>query len=269
MIAIGERINGMFTDIKNAIAAQDKGPVQMWAKKQLEHGADYLDVNVGTASKTPAETIKWLVQAIAEAVPDAPIALDSPKMEVMKAGLEACKQSGIKKILINSTTGQMDKLQAYFPLVNEYNASIITLAMDERGIPKDVDYRVEVGATIIATAMEFGIDPERIFLDPICMPVKHAQVQQPFILEAVRQFTMICDPRPHITCGLSNTGQGTLKKELVNATILALLIGAGLDSAIVDVCDEHLMHSMITTELLLGNAIYSDDYIKAYMQRAR
>lgn len=269
MIAIGERINGMFTDIKNGIADGNKEPVQMWAKKQLEHGADYLDVNVGTASKTPADTMKWLVEAIAGAVPDAPIAIDSPKMEVMKAGLEACKNSGITKILINSTTGQADKLAEYFPLANEYNASIITLAMDERGIPRDVDYRVEVAAMIIATAMENGIDPERIFLDPICMPVKHAQEQQNHIMEAIRQFTMICDPRPHITCGLSNTGQGAQEKHLVNRTILSMLITAGLDSAIVDVCDTELMNSAITTELLMNKAIYSDDYIKAYMQRAR
>ncbi|MEW6201692.1 MAG: dihydropteroate synthase [bacterium] len=269
MIAIGERINGMFTDIKRAIEEGDKEPVKKWAVRQIEAGADYLDVNAGAASKKPSETIKWLVECIKEALPDAPIAIDSPRAEVMKAGLEACRENGIKKMLINSTTGQREKLEYNFGLAREFGAAVICLTMDQRGIPKDVDYRVEVAATHVATAMEYDIPVENIFLDPIAMPVKHAQDQIKHIMEAIRQFTLICSPQPHIVVGLSNVGQGTTQKELVNRTFLVLGIMNGLDAAIVDVCDAELMNAAITAELLLNKQVYSDDFIKAYMSRAR
>ena len=269
MIAIGERINGMFTDIKNAIVDKDKEPVKKWAVKQLEAGADYLDVNAGAASKSPADATKWLVECIKEATPNAAIAIDSPRHEVMKAGLEACRANDVKKILINSTTGQREKLDVNLGFAREFGASIICLTMDQRGIPKDVDYRVELAATHVATAMEFDIPCENIFLDPIAMPVKHAQDQIKHIMEAIRQFTLICSPPPHIVVGLSNVGQGTTQKELVNRTFLIMGILNGLDAAIVDVCDTELMNAAITAELLLNKQVYSDDFIKAYMSRAR
>ncbi|MEW5947211.1 MAG: dihydropteroate synthase [bacterium] len=269
MIAIGERINGMFTDIKNAIAEKDGEPVKRWALRQLEAGADYLDVNVGTASKTPADAVKWLVERVAEAAPNAAVAIDSPKHEVMKAGLQACRDSGIAKTMINSTTGQREKLEVNFGLAKEYGASVICLTMDQRGIPNDVDYRVEAAANIMAAAMEFELPTESILLDPIAMPVKHAQEKIGFIFEAIRQFTLICSPPPHIVVGLSNTGQGTTQKELVNRTFLVMAILNGLDAAILDVCDAELMHAAITAELILNKQVYSDDFIKAYMSRAR
>lgn len=262
MILIGERINGQFKDMREAIQTNNAEIIKKWAIKQAEAGADYLDVNTGTATATPKDTIAWMINTVLDTI-NIPIAIDSPKLEVVESGLKVCKERGAK-VLINSTTGQREKLEKYFPLAKEYDASIICLTMDERGIPKDVNMRVEVAANIIATAMEYDIPIEKIFLDPIALPVKHAQQQIIHIFEAVKNFMLISSPAPHIVVGLSNVGQGTLEKELVNRTFLVMGMINGLDAAIVDVCDEELVNAVITTELILNKQIYSDSFLQAY-----
>lgn len=267
MIAIGERINGMFEDVKQAIAAQDAGVIQDLATRQTECGATFLDVNVGTAAADQEGTMQWLVETI-QSTCDTPLALDSQKINVIEAGLKVCNTE--KGVLLNSTplNKKTDEeiLNKYIDLAKANNGSIVALTMDKNGIPQNVDTRVEIAAMIVAEADGMDFPADRIFIDPIILPVNvpDAQTQPGYILQTMNQITMISDPPPHMTVGLSNISQGTAQRSLINRIFLVMALSAGLDSAIVDVFDTDLMDAVATAEVLLNKQIYSDDFIKAY-----
>ncbi|KPJ61844.1 MAG: hypothetical protein AMS15_05690 [Planctomycetes bacterium DG_23] len=258
MIAIGERINGMYEDVKKAIAEKDPGPVQDLARRQTEAGAKFLDINVGTAAADREAAMRWLVQVAQETV-DTPLSIDSTNFDVVCAGVEAAKNP----VLINSTKGEPALLEKFVPLAVEKNAQLVALTMDSRGVPADVNTRVEIAATVVTFALEKGLDPSRLFIDPIILPINVAQDQPQKILEAMQQIRMLSDPAPHIVVGLSNVSQSTKVRSLLNRTFLVMALAAGLDAAIVDVFDKELMDAAITAEIILNKSIYSDDYLRA------
>lgn len=262
MIIIGERINGMFKLVKEAIQTRDASAIQTLAKRQLAEGADMLDINVGTATADPVDAMKWLVNVVRE-VTDAPLSIDSANYETMKAGLEAC--SGAK--MINSTTGEDGMLRRLLGLANEHHASIVALCIDENGVPVDVDGRCEVAMKILATAMEYDLPMNDLYIDPIILPVKAEQKGPGLVLESIHQLGMLADPSPHFVIGLSNLSQGADERKLINRIFLAMAIGAGLDAAILDPLDTELVDALITAEMLMNRSIYSDSFLKAYRQR--
>ncbi|TES84639.1 methyltetrahydrofolate--corrinoid methyltransferase, partial [Candidatus Aerophobetes bacterium] len=148
MIIIGERINGGFKDIAQAVKEKDKSVIEKWAKRQTEAGADYVDVNIGAVSNK-VEDFLWMIETTQNAV-DTPISIDSNKLEFVKRALETC----IKEPIINSTTAHEEKLEQLVPLAVEHNASLIGVCMDEKGSPQDVNRRVELGAKIFVSATE-------------------------------------------------------------------------------------------------------------------
>ncbi|HDY66527.1 MAG TPA: methyltetrahydrofolate--corrinoid methyltransferase [Candidatus Scalindua sp.] len=258
MITIGERINGMFRDVKNAIKDKNASVIQEIAKKQTEAGATYLDINVGTAAADQLDAMRWLVEVTQEAV-KTPLALDSQKLEVIKAGLEVVKN----EVMINSAQGEPEALDEYMPLAKEHNAALICLTMNKAGVPQNVDTRIEIAATIVEKATEHGMDMEKIFIDPIILPVNVDQKQPAYMLEVFSQVKLLSDPPPHITVGLSNFSQGTKEKSLLNRTMLIMAIAAGLDTALMDVLDKDLMDTAICAEMILNKQIYSDSFLKA------
>ncbi|MHB9130855.1 MAG: dihydropteroate synthase [Armatimonadota bacterium] len=262
MNIIGERINGMFKAVKQAIEERDQQAIQDLALRQLAEGADMLDINVGTAAANPIDAMDWLVKTVRE-VTNAPLSIDSPSFETVKAGLEAC--TGAK--MINSTTGQETELDKFLPLAKEHDAAVVALCIDENGVPVDVDGRVEIAFRVIAKAMEYDIATDKLFIDPIVLPVKAEQKGPGLVLQSISQFAALSDPAPHIVIGLSNLSQGAVDRKLINRTFLTMAIGVGLDAAIVDPLDVELMDAMIAAELLMNKAIYSDSFLKAYRQR--
>jgi len=260
VVIIGERINGMFRAVGQAIRDHDAEAIQKLARAQVAAGANYLDVNVGPAAAEPLEAMVWLVNAIQEAT-DAPLAIDSPKVEVIEAGLAACKNGA----MINSTDARSAKLQPLMALAQKYDCPIIGLTMDDRGIPGDASGRAEMAMQIVAAAMETGVPTDRVYLDPLILPINCAQEGAGEVLEAIRQCKLLCDPPPKTVLGLSNVSQGSKYRELINRTYLIMALAAGLDAAIVDALDTELVNSMITAEMLLNKNIYCDDYIKAYL----
>ena len=110
--------------------------------------------------------------------------------------------------------------------------------------------------------MELGIEPQRVFLDPIVMPLKFMQEQAKEVLEAVRQFLLFSDPPPHIVCGLANISSGTTQKKLINRIFLAMAIASGMDAAICDVMDTELVNAALTAELAMNREIYADSYVQ-------
>jgi 5-methyltetrahydrofolate corrinoid/iron sulfur protein methyltransferase len=269
MILIGERINGMFTDVKQAIADGDKKVIQDLAAKQTAAGATYLDVNVGTAAADQITTMKWLVETIQETCSTS-ICLDSQKPDVIAAGLEVINADN--GVLLNSTPlnkkSDAEVLDKYIEMAEQAGpkANIIALTMDKNGVPQDTDTRVAIAAEIVEKAMEKGFDTQRIFIDPIILPVKvpNAQTQPGNILDAMEQIRYLADPAPHMTIGLSNLSQGTTERSLINRIFLAMAVSRGLDSAIVEVLDTELMNALATAEMLMNKQIYSDSYLKIY-----
>jgi 5-methyltetrahydrofolate corrinoid/iron sulfur protein methyltransferase len=259
MLIIGERINGMFKNVRQAIQEKHKATIQDLAKKQIVAGARMLDVNVGPAAADDVTAMEWLVSTIQE-VTDIPLAIDSPKPPVIEAGLKLCQ----KKALINSTTGEQAKLEALIALAKKYGAGLLGLCMDEKGIPNSVQGRLEIGMKILATAMEAGLATNDVHLDPVILPVKFAQDQIGNMLETIRELKKLSDPPPQTVVGLSNVSQGCLDRPLVNRTALVMALANGLDEAIADPLDTALMDSMITAELLLNKFIYCESYLSAY-----
>jgi len=262
MFVIGERINGMYTDIKKAIQTKDTGPVQYHAMDQIKRGANALDINVGPATTDKEGAMVWLVEAVRE-VTDVPLSVDTAKFEAMKAGVAATGGSAI----LNSTKGDEKSLDIYLPLAKEHDASVIILCIDEKGVPSNVDGRLEIAMKALAKAMEYEIDIDKIIIDPIVLPVNVAQAQPAIVLQAIREIRQLSDPSPHIINGLSNISQKCSNTKLINRTFLAMCIGNGMDMVIADATDKELMDTMITAELLMNKSIYCDSFLEAYYSK--
>ena len=259
MSVIGERINGMFTDVKKAIQAQDPAPIQQLARDQVAAGANALDINVGPASSDKLGAMRWLVEITKEVV-DVPLCIDTTNAEVMKAGLEAAEGNAI----INSTTGEEERMEKIVPLATEYDCPLIGLTIDAEGVPRDANGRMEVAMRIVQACMEQGIAMTDLYIDAVILPVNALQQVPQEVLNTLRMCKALSDPPPQTVIGLSNVSQGALHRELINRIYLVMALANGLDAAIMDPLDTELMDAAITAEVLLNRSVYCDDFLKAY-----
>jgi len=258
MFVIGERINGMFEDVKQAIRQKDPKVIQNLAKRQLAAGASALDVNVGPATSDVHGAMLWLVETI-RSVTDAPLAIDTAKWEIMAAIIP--KVSGAK--ILNSSKADTDIATQYMGLAKEHDAAVIGLTLDAGGVPGNVEKRVELGVQLITLAMDAGLNMDKLFIDPIILPVNVAPKNPAHCMQAMVQLRAFADPPPHLVLGLSNVSQRCRKRGLINRTYLAMAIAHGLDAAIMDPLDTDLMNAAITAELLMEKMIYCDSYLAA------
>ncbi len=258
MLVISERLNGQFKSVGKAIDERDKKALQDLALEQVKLGANLLDVNTGPGRDDPAGDVVWMVETIQE-VTDLPLCIDTPKPEAMEAGLKAAKG----KIMINSTTAEVAKMDKLFPLAGQYNAEIIALTLDEKGIPNDAPSRGEMALTMITKAMEHGIPTDNIYLDPLILPIGAAQDQGNKVLESLDMFKTLCEPAPKTVVGLSNISNNTKQRPLINRTYLVMLMAHGLDAAIMDPGDQELMNAVKASEILLNKKLYADDFLRS------
>jgi 5-methyltetrahydrofolate corrinoid/iron sulfur protein methyltransferase len=258
---IGERINGMFADVKKAIREEDGKVIQDLAKRQMAAGATALDVNVGPAARDDKGAMLWLVEQI-RAVTDAPVAIDTAKWAVMSA---VVPQVPGDKIL-NSSKADPEIVAQYVGLAAEHGAGLIGLTIDADGVPGNVDKRVELGAQILTIALEGGLGMDKLFIDPIILPVNVSPKNPGHCMQAIGQIKAFADPPPHLMLGLSNVSQRCSNRELINRTYLAMAVAHGMDAAIMDPLDTELMDTAITAELLLEKMIYCDSYLQAARQ---
>jgi 5-methyltetrahydrofolate corrinoid/iron sulfur protein methyltransferase len=257
MLVISERVNGMFRKVAKAIEKRDSEFIQKLAQEQVACGAQMLDVCTGPGIDEPEEVMKWLVNSVQEVV-DVPLAIDTPKVEVMEAGIKACKQ----KALINSTTAEEKKMSALFPLAKEYGCDVICLTLDEKGVSSETATRAECAMLIITKAMEHDLTPENIYLDPLILPMCAAQDQGAKVLEALDVFKTLCDPPPKTVVGLSNISNNAKNRPLINRTYLIMLLAHGLSAAVLDPTDKELMEAIKTSDILLNEKLYCDDFLK-------
>ncbi|MFQ5910155.1 MAG: dihydropteroate synthase [Thermoplasmata archaeon] len=257
MIVISERVNGLFKSVSKAIDNRDAEILQNLAREQVAAGADILDLNTGPGVDDPAGIMKWMVETVQDAV-DVQLSIDTPNVQAMEAGITAAKD----KVLMNSTTAEDAKMEKLFPLASNYDSEIICLTLDEGGIPNDANSRAEFAMKMVAKAMEFGISTDRLYLDPLVLPVGAAQDQGLKVLEALGMFKAIADPAPKTVVGLSNVSNNTKERPLLNRTYLVMLLAYGLDAAIMDPSDEELMNVAKASEILLNKRLYADDFLR-------
>jgi 5-methyltetrahydrofolate corrinoid/iron sulfur protein methyltransferase len=238
MLVIGEKVNIMGAATGPAMKDRDKGPIQEMALRQVENGADILDINLGPATKGGAEMMQFVVEAVQE-VTDTRLCLDTMNAEAMEAGLKVCKTQAV----INSASAERAKLETFLPLAKTYEAEIIGLAMTEAGVSRDAEERLMAASTIMMAMMEFDVPLDRLYLDPLLMPIGVAQNQAPESIMAIDMFKQLNDPPLKSVVGLSNIYNGVAErvKTPLATALLGLLIPAGLTAAIMDADDPRQM----------------------------
>ena len=250
MLVIGEKVNIMSKSVGSAMKERDPGPIQEMAVRQVEAGANILDVNLGPATKNGPEMMEYVVDVVQEAVPGVRLCLDTMNPEAMAAGLKKCKEQP----LINSTSAERARLETFLPLAKEYEAEIIGLAMTEAGVSRDANERLMAATDIMGAMMEFDVPLDRVYLDPLLLPVAVAQQQAMEAMEAIAMFKQLNDPPLKTVVGLSNIYNGCPEsvKSPLAAAFLSLLIPAGLDAAIMDPDDTLQMAVVNQDETVLA-----------------
>jgi 5-methyltetrahydrofolate corrinoid/iron sulfur protein methyltransferase len=242
MLVIGECLQIISRAVRTAIEERDKGFIQDLAKRQVEKGAQMLDLNIGPQKKAGPEVMDWLVNTVQEVV-DVPLSLDTTNAQAIEAGLKVCK----KKPIINSTNADPERMAVLFPIAAKNDANIIALTLRATGLPVTADARIEILSDDLLPAIEqYGLPVENVYIDPLVLTVDGTQEHAPEVPKAVRIFRQISDPPFHTTCGLSNISSGAPKdvRPILNRIYLVMLMGAGLDSAILDPFDDELMETI-------------------------
>lgn len=247
MVIIGENIHVIAKAVSVAIRERDAKVIRDLAKAQTEAGADYIDLNVGPMKKDPEENMHWLVNTVQE-VTDLPLSIDTMNPVAMEAGLKYCR----KRPLLNSASGKTDSKEHMLPLAKKRNCDVVISVMTDKGMPPDVDSKIESIMDTVTHANELGIPNENIWVDPIILPVSTAGEGQRFAVANLEFIKILEDVLPGVksTVGLSNVSNGVPDqlRPLLNRVYLVMLGKNGLYSAIADPLDRELM-SLIKGEM--------------------
>ncbi len=260
-VIIGERINP--TGRKRLAAEMQAGDfsrVVADALAQVAAGAHILDINAGVPSAIPQKIEpELMVRAVetVQAVTDTPLCIDSSVVPALIAGLKAAKGRPI----VNSVTGEEDRLEAILPVVAEYKVPVIAISNDERGISYDATERFAIAKRIVDRAATFGIPPEDVIIDPLAMPVGAVDNAGRTLFTIVRMIReeLGCNTM----CGASNISFGMPNRPLLNATFIAMAIAAGLTCAITNPLEKEIRHAIYAADALNGNDESSMRYLSA------
>ena len=258
-VLIGERINPSGRKpLADALKAGNLGLVEQEARAQAAEGADVIDVNVGVVGLDEETILPQAVQVAVEAT-GLPISIDTSNAAALGTALKACPG----KPLVNSVNGEEDSLQRVLPLVKEHGAAVIGLVMDEEGVPKTPERRLEVAEKIVASAVQQGIARGDVILDPLALSVGADQQAVLTTLETIRLIAK--ELGVNITLGGSNVSFGLPHRRAVNDIFLALAIAAGVTCPIVN--PKTARRAILITDLLLGRDEFATRYI-AYCRQA-
>jgi 5-methyltetrahydrofolate--homocysteine methyltransferase len=257
MKIIGEKINGTRKRVAQAIAERDADFIKDLAQKQTEAGSTWLDVNAGTHPDREPDDLIWLIENI-QPVVDIPLALDSANPKALNAAIKAVD----KTPMINSISGEPDRLEQILPIVAEHGCEVIALAMDEKKIPETFEKRMEVIDKVLEHTRAAGVSDDRVYVDPLAMTIATLNLSAQIACDTIRAVHNKY-PKVHFTMGLSNISFGLPARKQINRTFLTLAMQAGLDSAILDPLDKDLRAAIVTTEMLLGKDKHCMNYLKA------
>ncbi|NIP16691.1 MAG: dihydropteroate synthase, partial [Pseudomonadales bacterium] len=239
MYIIGENIHIISQKVKDALKERDAKFFQELAVRQVEGGAQALDLNLGPRKKDWEEVFPWMVETV-EAVVDVPLSFDSTNLQGIEAGLKKVTKA---QPIINSTSAEPERLANVPPVAKQYDAKLVALTMGKSGIPVGADERVTIALEqLIPRMLEIDYPIEDLIIDPLVLTVSGCQEYCPELIEAVRTLQYAWDPPPAISVGLSNVSNAVPhnNRELINHVYLAMLMGSGLQMMIADPLDERL-----------------------------
>jgi len=259
-VIIGERINPTGRKIlAEEMAGGDFSRVERDAIAQVEAGAHMLDVNAGIPLADEPAILARAIQLV-QSVTDVPLSIDSSIVAALEAGLAVYKG----KALVNSVTGEEERLEAVLPLVKKYGAAVIAISNDETGIAEDPDERFAVAKKIVERATDYGIPASDIVVDPLVMPlgaVNQAGVQAMHIIRRLRN-----ELKVNTSCGASNISFGLPARGGINAAFLCMAIGAGMTSAITNPCHEEIIKAVMGADAMMGHDASCMRWLKRYRE---
>ncbi len=261
-VIIGERINPTGRKALAAeMAAGDFSRVIADAKAQVEAGAHVLDVNSGVPLADEAEIMAEAVRLV-QATVDVPVCIDSSVVAALAAGLKAATG----KPLVNSVTGEEERLEVVLPLVAERGAAVIAISNDETGISYDPMERLKIAKKIVERAERYGIPREDVLIDPLAMPVGAVQGAGKHLFDIVRMVReeLGCNT----ICGASNISFGLPNRKTLNATFVAMAIAAGLPCAITNPLEPEIMAAIRAADVMMGYDENCANWIMSQRQAA-
>ena len=256
---IGERINPTGRKLLAAeMAADDYSRVLSDALAQVEAGATMLDVNAGIPMADEPAILAKAIQLVQEVV-DVPLAIDSSIVAALEAGLSVYKG----KPLVNSVTGEEERLEVVLPLVKKYGAAVVAISNDETGISEDPNVRYEVAKKIVERAADYGIPREDVVVDPLIMPVGAINMAGRSALDLIIRLRN--ELKVNTTCGASNISFGLPNRHGMNAAFLSMAAGAGMTSAIMNPLHAEEMTGIMGANVMNGN----DPECRRWIQKFR
>jgi 5-methyltetrahydrofolate--homocysteine methyltransferase len=257
-VIIGERINPTGRKkFQEQLRAGDLSQIEIDVQQQVEGGADVLDVNMGVPLTDEPDLLSRAIKLV-QSKTDLPICIDSSVIEALDAGLKAYEG----KALVNSMTGEDDRMELILPLVKEHKAVIMSLSNDETGIPATAQERLVITEKIVRTVEKYGIPLEDLVIDPLAMTVGADPEAVKITLETIHlikeKFGL------NMSMGASNVSFGLPNRHAVNASFLPMAMAAGLTSAIMDARTKEISTSVRAADLLLGNDPWGGNWISAF-----
>ena len=259
---IGERINPTGRRLlAEEMKAGDFSRVEADALAQVAAGAHILDINAGVPM---ADEPALLAQAIrlVQSLTDVPLSIDSSMVDALEAGLEAYEG----KALLNSVTGEEERLERVLPLVKKHGAAVVAICNDDSGISTDINVRFEVAKTIIQRAADYGIPASDVVVDPLVMPVGAMADAGVQALELIKRLRT--ELKVNTTCGASNVSFGLPNRVGLNAAFISMAIGAGMTSAITNPMVAPLMQAVRGADVMMNRDPQCMSWISAYRETA-
>lgn len=256
-VVIGERISVTAKVINEAFNARNPEPILKRAKEQLEAGATYLDVNIGPSESDGVEKMQWAVKLLQGEFNNVPLALDTSNIAAIEAGIAVYDRT-FGKPMVNSAdaAGRI----GYVDVAAANDAICIALCNGE-GIAANNDERMTYCQTLLERGMMGGMDPTDIWFDPLFVVIKGMQDKQLDVIEFIRQLS---DMGFNSTGGLSNVSNMTPKhiRPILDSTMVAMCMYAGLTSAIANPCDLRLMETIKSADIIKNNSLYADSFLE-------
>lgn len=260
MLIIGESINGTVPKVGEAILQRDADSLRALARVQVDCGAGMLDVNAGVAGGREAEDLVWAIETIQQEV-DVPLMIDSADPSAIEAALPVYRHR--ERPIVNSISGETNKWERLLPVLSKSRPRVVALCIDDRGVPKMVQGRIEIAERLFRGLVDSGIAPDDIYFDPLVLSVAVEPEQALVTLDTIRALRAAF-PESHTICGVSNVSMGLPSRRLLNRTFLAMAIYAGLDTLFIDVRDQALMSAVYGGKVMVNQDAYCSGYITAY-----
>ena len=257
-VVIGERINPTGRKLlAEEMKSGNLDRVASDAMAQIQAGAHMLDVNAGIPLADEPKILANSIELI-QSITDTPLCIDSSIIEALEAGLQVYKG----KALLNSVTGEEERLEKVLPLEKKYNAAVIGISNDDSGISEDINVRFEVAKKIVERASDYGIPKEDIVIDPLVMPIGAINNAGKQVMELVNKLQT--ELKVNTACGASNLSFGLPNRGGLNAAFIAMAISSGMPCAITNPLEKEIMQSIRGANTIMGNDPECSEWIKNY-----